>query len=309
LQFSFLLYIFVADFNFQAMHSIHKYWLILLTFIVMVSPVTAQTSWLESLGINLDFDIDVPKPVVTYRDLIDVGSARHMTGSVCVVYLFVGTETNRWTPAEIEATAQKLYAAEDWLKAQAWKWGKKVDFKNYSIKKQLIDDNIPSSPFQPEAVGYPKSVLRRFGYNNDKELHEILTRKTGCSQFLVLVFPHISGRCYASAINKNMARRGSGKSMPECCMLYKISDDTGRELQVGRIAHEMLHLFGAWDFYALGPNDKERADKAAKLYPSSIMLRSYGNIEDRSIDELTAWLVGLTRKENEWYKDLMPPVP
>ncbi len=286
------------------MRTIQKLWFLLFSFVVLSPPLQAQ-SWLESLGI----DFDVPKPVVTYKDLIGVGSARHMTGNICVVYLFVGTDSSRWTQPEMDATAEKLYAAEDWLKNQALKWGKKVDFKNFSVKKQLIDNDIPSDPFQPEAVGYPKTVLRRFGYTSNRDLYDILVHKTGCRQFLVLVFPHTSGRCYASAINRNMAKRGAGKTMPECCMLYKVSDDTGKELQVGRIAHEMLHLFGAWDFYALGPDDKARAERAAGLYPSSIMLKSYGNIEDRSIDELTAWLVGLTQKENEWYKELMPPAP
>jgi len=275
--------------------------------LIFFSPsVLAQTSWLETLGI--DFDIDVPKPVVTHKDLIDVGSARHLSGNVCVLYLFVGTESSKWTQDEIEATAQKLYAAEDWLKAEALRYGKKVDFHNYSIKRQLTDNSIPSNPFEPNAVDYPKTVLRRFGYNSNRELNNILTRKTGCQQFLVLVFPHIAGRCYASAVNRNMARPGSGRSMPECCVLYHISNDTGRELQVGRIAHEMLHLFGAWDFYAVNANDKERSERAAELYPTSIMLRSYGDITQRTIDPLTAWLTGLSRKEEDWYKELMPPL-
>ena len=163
---------------------------LLFLFVCLATSLRAQTSWLESLGINFDFD--VPKPVVTYKDLIDVGSARHLSGNVCVLYLFVGTETSRWSQDEIEATAQKLYAAEDWLKSEAQRYGKKVEFRNYSIKRQLIDNNIPDNPFKPDAVGYPKTILRRYGYTGDKELHEILTRKTGCQQFLVLVFPHAS---------------------------------------------------------------------------------------------------------------------
>ena len=287
------------------MSTMQKLALSILAIVLFASTMQAQTSWLESLG--FDFDFDVPKPVVTYKDLIDVGSARHLSGSVCVLYLFVGTETSKWSQDEIEATAQKLYAAEDWIKAEALRYDKKVEFRNYSIKRQLTDNNIPENPFQPEAVGYPKTVLRRFGYNSNRELHDILTRKTGCQQFLVLVFAHTAGRCYASAVNRNMARNGSGRSLPESCMLYHISNDTGRELQVGRIAHEMLHLFGAWDFYAVNANDKERSERAAELYPTSIMLRSYGDITQRTIDPLTAWLTGLSRKEQEWYKDLMPP--
>ena len=287
------------------MYSIRK--LFLCAFVWLSTSLQAQTSWLETLGIDLDFDFDVPKPVVTYKDLIDVGSARHLSGNICVLYLFVGTETSKWSQDEIEATAQKLYAAEDWLKAEALRYGKKVEFHNYSIKRQLTDNNIPSDPFKSDAVNYPKTVLRRFGYNSNRELRNILTRKTGCQQFLVLVFPRVAGRCFASAVNRNMARNDSGRSLPECCMLYHISNDTGRELQVGRIAHEMLHLFGAWDFYAVNADDKERSEKAAELYPTSIMLRSYGDISERTIDPLTAWLTGLSRKEQEWYKDLMPP--
>ena len=287
------------------MHSISKHLLWVFAFVSLTFTMKAQTSWLETLGI--DFDFDVPKPVVTYKDLIGVGSARHMSGNICVLYLFVGTETSQWSQDEIEAIAQKLYAAEDWLKAEALRYGKKVEFHNYSIKRQLTDNNIPSDPFKPDAVNYPKTVLRRFGYSSNRELHDILSRKTNCQQFLVLIFPRISGRCYASAVNRNMARNGSGRTLPECCMLYQISNDTGRELQVGRIAHEMLHLFGAWDFYAVNADDKERSERAAELFPTSIMLRSYGDITQRSIDPLTAWLTGLSRKEQEWYKELMPP--
>lgn len=289
------------------MHFVRKFCLLLALVACSVSTMQAQTSWLETLGIDLDFD--VPKPVVTYKDLVDVGSARRLSGNVCVIYLFVGTSESRWSQEEIEATAEKLYAAEDWLKAEALRYGKKVEFRNYSVKRQLIDNNIPASPFQPEAVGYPKSVLRRFGYTSNRDLRDIITRKTGCHQFLVLVFARMAGRCYASAVNRNMSRGGAGRDMPECCMLYQTSDDTGRDLQVGRIAHEMLHLFGAWDFYAVSPDDKARSTRAAGLFPTSIMLRSYGDISQRTIDPLTAWLVGLSRKEEEWYKELMPPQP
>ncbi|MBP5501024.1 MAG: hypothetical protein J6Y05_10025, partial [Bacteroidales bacterium] len=165
------------------MKSIRKLLLLAFAFVSLATSMKAQTSWLETLGI--DFDFDVPKPVVTYKDLIGVGSARHMTGNICVLYLFVGTETSQWSQDEIEATAQKLYAAEDWLKAEALRYGKKVEFHNYSIKRQLTDNNIPSDPFKPDAVNYPKTVLRRFGYSSNRELHDILSRKTNCQQFLV----------------------------------------------------------------------------------------------------------------------------
>ena len=43
------------------------------------------------------------------------------------------------------------------------------------------------------------------------------------------------------------------------------------------MAHELLHVFGAWDMYETFQITKEQMDVASQLYPNSVMLRTSYN--------------------------------
>ena len=72
------------------------------------------------------------------------------------------------------------------------------------------------------------------------------------------------------------------------------------------MAHEMLHLFGAWDLYELDEKDNARAAKTAIMFPKSIMNCKGQTIWDMQIDEITAWLVGLREEGKDWYRWFEP---
>lgn len=66
------------------------------------------------------------------------------------------------------------------------------------------------------------------------------------------------------------------------------------------IAHEFLHLFGAWDLY-LSPFDRKifqrmKKRKAMKKYPNEIMAFAYKDIDSLSISPLTKYLIGWDKK-------------
>lgn len=66
------------------------------------------------------------------------------------------------------------------------------------------------------------------------------------------------------------------------------------------IAHEFLHLFGAWDLY-LSPFDrkifaKSKKRKAMKKYPTEIMTFTYRDIDSLSISPLSKYLIGWDNK-------------
>ena len=63
------------------------------------------------------------------------------------------------------------------------------------------------------------------------------------------------------------------------------------------IAHEILHLFGAWDFYNSFHTTKAHEDRARRDYPNSVMLRTSYNIYELNIDPVTAWRIGWTETE------------
>ena len=83
-------------------------------------------------------------------------------------------------------------------------------------------------------------------------------------------------------------------------------DGSTAPLYAATVAHEILHLCGAWDFYEeKGIQDKEHASKAEKLFPKSIMLHESKDIYSCQLDEVTAWLVGIGSKK-DWYVWFQP---
>jgi hypothetical protein len=110
-----------------------------------------------------------------------------------------------------------------------------------------------------------------------------------------------AGRGYAMQYSNEMDKE---KYFLEGCLLYKKYDETSG-LASASIAHEFLHLFGAWDLYTTFQQAQEKEDKAKKMFPDDIMLRVSYDINELKIDKLTAWRVGLSTfqgKDYEWFR-------
>ena len=88
--------------------------------------------------------------------------------------------------------------------------------------------------------------------------------------------------------------------------MYRYLHDPRYETKSADIAHEMLHLFGAWDLYELNNNDQARAIKTSEMFPNSIMRTTSNDIWELQIDEITAWLVGLKDQGKDWYRWFEP---
>lgn len=69
------------------------------------------------------------------------------------------------------------------------------------------------------------------------------------------------------------------------------------------IAHEFLHLFGAWDLYITPFDNKkdkvERKKQAMELFPNEIMAFAYRNLDSLDVSQFTKYAIG-------WDKGLEP---
>jgi len=75
------------------------------------------------------------------------------------------------------------------------------------------------------------------------------------------------------------------------------------------IAHEFLHLFGAWDLY-ITPFDKKRdainkKKQAMELFPNEIMAFAYRNINSLEMCQFTKYLIGWETQLDKKYSDLI----
>jgi hypothetical protein len=75
------------------------------------------------------------------------------------------------------------------------------------------------------------------------------------------------------------------------------------------IAHEFLHLFGAWDLYVT-PFDNKRKEvkkkkQAMELFPNEIMAFAYRSLDSLEISHFTKYTIGWTNQLEKEHSDLI----
>lgn len=240
-------------------------------------------------------------------DSKNTGSARALTGEIFVLSIFVSPPNSKWTTAEVNDMKARLEIAELWLKKQAAEYGKLVIFENgyFGSDGNLVDANIPQMA-TPDAYFYGQKLVEAVGFGSPQKFMSWVENNRNCSQCLVIVFPHCSGRSFACPTTKPLQRSYPNQFTLETCIVFQRFYDNNPVSAPGVIAHEMLHLFGAWDLYELNEMDRTRANTISRMYPNSIMRSSHGDINDCIIDEINAWLVGLRELKKEWYRWFEP---
>jgi hypothetical protein len=88
-------------------------------------------------------------------------------------------------------------------------------------------------------------------------------------------------------------------------VLYEKYNTNGK-LSLSSIAHEILHLYGAWDLNKNFRTKRKQRTKGKKIFPNSIMLKTSYNINELTIDSLSAWLIGWNQNPKDWYETFRP---
>lgn len=238
----------------------------------------------------------------------NVGSAKVLSGRIFVLSIFVAPPSDPWLAADIERQKQKVFEAERWLKNQAMRYGKRVEFVNsaFGSDGSFLDDEIPEEIGSNDTYSYPSKVLLKVGFHSKIAFMNWAKTHMGCPQCLAIVFSNSYGRSFASPVTKELFSYDSIIFNLECCFIYRGFKRGGRETGAAGIAHEMLHLFGAWDLYELDSDDHDRANKTSVMFPNSIMIGAHQDIWGLQIDEITAWLVGLKEEGKDWYRWFEP---
>jgi hypothetical protein len=234
------------------------------------------------------------------------GSAYRLAGNVYVFTCFVSGPDDQWTPEEKKAMLIKQRESEQWLTQQALKYNVKVFFEGESygltddIKLSEIDRGTSSGR---ERVDMVSVVLAKIGYSRPLDLYNSLVAKTKCDNVQLLIFIKGQGNGYSMAYSSDMNKE---KYFVEGSVLYE-KYWNNEDLRPSSIAHETLHLYGAWDLYKTFEQTQENEDKATQAFPNSIMLKYFDVINDAEVDEVTAWLVGWNTSPKAWYERFRIP--
>lgn len=231
-----------------------------------------------------------------HAPITNAGSARVLEGKIYVITFFV-SETD-WPIDKKMDLFKQMRDAESWLEWRASEYGKTVRFVNgvHGLFEPFVTDILPDYESGKPSTEIAFTYLRQAGCPVDG-YKQWVKKNSGCDQSLVFVIANKEGRGYANPF-------GSGTSdvYPEGAILY---DSPSFKLYAGSIAHEILHLFGAVDLYDVTPGMKEIDEKMEKMYPKEVMHCSRHPMKELMISPLTAWLVGLTDKQEDWFKTFL----
>ncbi|MDP4208046.1 MAG: hypothetical protein Q8928_04445 [Bacteroidota bacterium] len=220
------------------------------------------------------------------------GSALSLGGKVYILSVFVTTPKEKWTYDDKIKLISRQILAQDWLVKQAKEYGVQLSFLNgfYGVKTDMVVDEIISNKEHEGRVDWVNYILTKAGYKSPADFQERLKNTySDCDNSLVIIYANTKGRSYAVPFHTGMNKN---KYFVEGCCVYRYYK--GVELLPATIAHEILHLFGAWDLYKDGAKTLERANRAWELFPHDVMREGSYDINNLKIDRLTAWLVGLT---------------
>jgi len=233
------------------------------------------------------------------------GSAIELKGNIYILSIFITTPKKKWTYDEKTDLVSSQLKAQEWIKEQARLYTTDVSFENgfYGLKTDIFVDEIKGIKEVYEArLDWVYYVLTKIGYSSPLEFLEKLKNTKQCSNALVIIYANESGRSYAVPYSTGRNRE---KYFFEGCTVYR-KDTYYQYSCAATIAHEILHLFGAWDLYKLNSKDKERSRKADELYHNDIMIGGTCDLQTLKINKLTAWLVGLRKKEEDSFEEFRP---
>lgn len=237
--------------------------------------------------------------------------------------VFVDSDgTHPWTEYDINSTLDSIQISIDWLHKQATKKGISLDISLQYAKNTSKQKVIPFK----EEFKYKTLSGTLFKYLDLQKGIDLLDEwSNNISKDVARTYPDDESEVILTKNRSNDRERLIAKLRNEyktdnIALIYFVNNYFENEISIALhtsssteteyaivsnkepavIAHEFLHLFGAWDLYQ-SPFDRTifqrmRKRKAMKRYPNEIMAFTYRNIDSLEISPLSMYLIGWDAK-------------
>lgn len=290
------------------MNRMHKYNSLLLILIIIITlfsiPCFAQKKAKE----------------VAFRT-VNNNVCKKLTGNVVVYAIFVDSKyTNPWSEYDIKSTIDSINVALQWIEQKAdndsivlnieldyhqTKHGR-VPIKNDFSKKKLYSTlyKRPLWSGVRDIYKWADKIAKEAGKSIPQDTSRMTNIKNNLGDRERLIARvrdiHKTDKVALMYFINNYYT-------DEISLTLDIGDDNNVEFSIvsfkkpSVIAHEFLHLFGAYDLY-ITPFDTKRKEKKKKeklmeLFPNEIMAFAYRDLGKLGISDFTKYLIG-------WENDL-----
>ena len=195
------------------------------------------------------------------------GNCTTLEGDVAITVLFMDDQESYWTQEDKDTFLSAVYNVCEDLSTESSEWGKEVNFTVYPTQGYVDEVVSPELAY----LGFTNHVTSAGLTGNITELAETLQAQTYSEKVPMIVAFNKWGRSFASSFD-------SETSQVERCYIF---DDTSA------LKHELLHLFGATDFYY-----HDSLKEAVDLYLGYSIMASGDAFAP--VDDMTAYLIGWT---------------
>lgn len=200
------------------------------------------------------------------------GSCGKLIGKIMLLSLYINDINSFWTSEALENQRQIKRDTMNRLEREAKNVGVYLEFID---GEQYLGTQIDVVLNQKQFV---ESVPSVFGFSTLSQLESGLKAQYGVQQIIFAFLINKQGRSFAfqDSTISNPSNRQYLSDTTE--FLYVFGDQTN-------LMHELLHLFGAVDFYY----PKCVSDLIKKYYPNSVMYKT-----GKEVDDITMYLIGWT---------------
>ena len=235
-----------------------------------------------------------------------IGSCYNMQEDLCYYIIFVDDNESNWNENDkSEFVEKKFLPSINYLSNQSSLYNVTLN-QDYRICEGTANYNgVIEAETVQNGVQYDiyTQVASSLGYKSAKEMNDSLKKEHDVSQVAYLFAINKEGRSYKLAHSQTVIERKY-----EFCVFFSQSIGYTDTTCYSAIAHEILHLFGAEDYYDPYGDYPEREKLAKELYPKDIMFGTVTDVNTVSVGNYTAYSVGwidqLPEECNvdEWWK-------
>ena len=223
------------------------------------------------------------------------GSAKVLSGKVCLIHLFVRDDDSAWTTPQKAAERRRVSAALSFLQKQARRYGQKVSFVRETLPEAPLRKTIPVDMFH--SPWWIEEAVRKAGHNSAVDLVRHFQAKHRADHAVIML--HVNKR--ATSYNLTYYDGINPVFHAERLVMFSRYTD-GRPTCAASYAHEILHAFGAGELYFPFDRFSTRKNLARKYFPNDIMLRVAYKIDSLAIGPYTAYRIGWLDRLDAKYK-------
>ncbi len=204
------------------------------------------------------------------------GSSFILRGKITLVSVMVFKKEKPWSETSLMRYQESMNETARFLEKEAAKYNINLIVDNEFLSYEISEE------FNPDR-GY-KVISKLFDNKSIDEVQRNFEKQFKCNEAPIIIAYDLPGRSYATRQDRD------GQYVDEVSTIFR----TGQRFNSKIIVHEILHQFGAADFYF---PEKIRI-LANKFLGNSIM----DSHNEEVVDDLTAYLVGwkTTVKKNTY---------